>query len=214
MKKLLLTLTGIIAAAFIFAGGVFASQWLSFTGDNTIQQSQNDVDEIMQILRDVNQDKLSAEDALAKLQELNPEQLVEEIEQLKTELANKRQELENKQKELADKDSQIQEKIEEGNRKVAEKQAELDRVAQERDTNKQRVDELQQQINENDQYVKHLEQELTRANEQAQVIGNKTTEAVEEARTYKQGVVIMNKKEKVLLTAFATLKLILDVLER
>src|SRR5699024_10479943 len=174
----LLTLTGIIAAAFIFAGGVFASQWLSFTGDNTIQQSQNDVDEIMQILRDVNQDKLSAEDALAKLQELNPEQLVKEIEQLKTELANKRQELENKQKELADKDSQIQEKIEGGNRKVAEKQAELDGIARERDA-------LQQQDNENDQYVKHLEQELTRANEKAQAIGNKTTESVEEARTYK-----------------------------
>ena len=178
MKKLLLTLTGIIAAAFIFAGGVFASQWLSFTGDNTIQQSQNDVDEIMQILRDVNQDKLSAEDALSKLQELNPEQLVKEIDQLKTELANKRQELENKQKELADKDSQIQEKIEEGNRKVAEKQAELDGIAKERDA-------LQQQINENNEYVKHLEQELTRANEKAQAIGNKTTEAVEEARTYK-----------------------------
>src|SRR5699024_7340558 len=139
-------LSVIILLTLVFGAGVYASQWLSFTGDNTIQQSQNDVDEIMQILRDVNQDKLSAEDALAKLQELNREQLVEAIEQLK---------------------------------------AELDRVAQERDTNKQRVDELQQQINENDQYVKHLEQELTRANEQAQVIGNKTTEAVEEARTYK-----------------------------
>src|SRR5699024_1904982 len=178
MKKLLLTLTGIIAAAFIFAGGVFASQWLSFTGDNTIQQSQNDLDEIMQILRDVNQDKLSAEDAVAKLEELNEEQLVKEIEKRKTELANKRQEIETKQKEIADKDSQIQEKIEEGNRKVAEKQAELDGIAKERDA-------LQQQVNENDQYVKHLEQELTRANEKAQAIGNKTTESVEEARTYK-----------------------------
>src|SRR5699024_8141087 len=111
MKKLLLTLTGIIAAAFIFAGGVFASQCLSFTGDNTIQQSQNDVDEILQMLIYVNQDKFSVEDALAKLQELNQVKLVKEIEQLKTELVNKRQELENKQKELADKDRQIQEKI-------------------------------------------------------------------------------------------------------
>src|SRR5699024_8696204 len=111
--------TGIIAAAFIFAGGVFASQWLSFTGDNTIQQSQNDVDEIMQILRDVNQDKLSAEDALAKLQELNPEQLVKEIEQLKKELANKRQDLETEQDELADKESQTEETSQGGRRNVA-----------------------------------------------------------------------------------------------
>src|SRR5699024_4195046 len=171
-KVLVSVLAGLIVVSLVFGAGVYASQWLNFTGDKQIEQSESDVDEIMQILRDVNQDKLSAEDALAKLQELNPEQLVEEIEQLKTELANKRQELENKQKELADKDSQIQEKIEEGNRKVAEKQAELDRVAQERDSNKQRADQLQQQIDENSNYVAHLEQELQRANEKVQSVSN------------------------------------------
>src|SRR5699024_4805852 len=100
MKKIKLPVAIIgtlLLLSLVFGAGVYASQWLSFTGDNQIEQSENDVDEIMQILRDVNQDKLSAEDALAKLQELNPEQLVKEIEQLKTELANKRQELENKQ---------------------------------------------------------------------------------------------------------------------
>src|SRR5699024_1450190 len=182
MKKKFKILGGalsvIILLTLVFGAGVYASQWLSFTGDNQIEQSENDVDEIMQILRDVNQDKLSAEDALAKLQELNPEQLVEEIEQLKTELANKRQELENKQKELADKDSQIQEKIEEGNRKVAEKQAELDGIAKERDA-------LQQQVNENSNYVAHLEQELQRANEKVQEHSELTQSAVEEARSYK-----------------------------
>ena len=185
MKKLLLTLTGIIAAAFIFAGGVFASQWLSFTGDNTIQQSQNDVDEIMEILRNVNDDKLTAEQALAELQKLDPHGLKQKNEQLNNEVANLRDQLEQKQVEIEQKIAEIQEKIDEGNRKVAEKQAELDRVAQERDSNKQRADQLQQQIDENSNYVAHLEQELQRANEKAQSVNSKTTEAVEEARTYK-----------------------------
>lgn len=178
MKKLLLTLTGIIAAAFIFAGGVFASQWLSFTGDNTIQQSQNDVDEIMQILRSVDDKRMTAEQALEELQAMNPSGLAKQNQELREQV----KQLENNNGQLViqleQKQSEIQEKIEEGNRKVAEKQAELDGIAKERDA-------LQQQINENNEYVKHLEQELTRANEKAQAIGNKTTEAVEEARTYK-----------------------------
>ena len=78
-----------------------------------------------------------------------------------------------------------QEKIEEGNRKVAEKQAELDGVAQERDSHKQRAHELQQQINESSNYVKHLEKELQRANEAVAAHEQTTTQAVEEARTYK-----------------------------
>ena len=58
-------------------------------------------------------------------------------------------------------------------------------MAQERDSNKQRADQLQQQIDENGNYVAHLEQELQRANEKVQSVSNKTTEAVEEARSYK-----------------------------
>lgn len=187
MKKLMIAATTVFTAILLFSAGVFASQWLSFTGDETINQSQNDVDEIMQILRAVNQDKLTAEDALAKLQELNPKGLVKQIDQLKIDKGVLETELASKRGELADKDRQIQEKIDEGNRKVAEKQAELDGIAQERDVYKQERDALQQQINENDQYVKHLEQELTRANEKVQAIGSKTTEALEEAKQYEGG---------------------------
>ena len=188
MKKIKLPVAIIgtlLLLSLIFGAGVYASQWLSFTGDNQVEQSKNDVNEIMEILRNVNDDKLTAEQALAELQKLDPHGLKQKNEQLNNEVANLRDQLEQKQVEIEQKIAEIQEKIDEGNRKVAEKQAELDRVAQERDSNKQRADQLQQQIDENSNYVAHLEQELQRANEKVQSVSNKTTEAVEEARSYK-----------------------------
>ena len=188
MKKIKLPVAVIgclLLLSLVFGAGVYASQWLSFTGDNQVEQSKNDVNEIMEILRNVNDDKLTAEQALAELQKLDPHGLKQKNEQLNNEVANLRDQLEQKQVEIEQKIAEIQEKIDEGNRKVAEKQAELDRVAQERDSNKQRADQLQQQIDENSNYVSHLEQELQRANEKVQSVNSKTTEAVEEARTYK-----------------------------
>ena len=188
MKKIKLPVAVIgclLLLSLVFGAGVYASQWLSFTGDNQVEQSKNDVNEIMEILRNVNDDKLTAEQALAELQKLDPHGLKQKNEQLNNEVANLRDQLEQKQVEIEQKIAEIQEKIDEGNRKVAEKQAELDRVAQERDSNKQRADQLQQQIDENSNYVAHLEQELQRANEKAQSVNSKTTEAVEEARSYK-----------------------------
>ena len=188
MKKIKLPVAVIgclLLLSLVFGAGVYASQWLSFTGDNQVEQSKNDVNEIMEILRNVNDDKLTAEQALAELQKLDPHGLKQKNEQLNNEVANLRDQLEQKQVEIEQKIAEIQEKIDEGNRKVAEKQAELDRVSQERDSNKQRADQLQQQIDENSNYVAHLEQELQRANEKAQSVSSKTTEAVEEARTYK-----------------------------
>ena len=185
MKKIILTFTAIIAAALIFTGGVFASQWLSFTGDNQISQSENDVNEIMEILRSVDDKRMTAEQALEELQALNPKDLAKQNKELREQV----KQLENTNGQLVaqleQKQAEIQEKIEEGNRKVAEKQGELNQVAQERDSHKQRADELQQQINESSNYVKHLEKELQRANEAVAAHGQTTTQAVEEARTYK-----------------------------
>lgn len=82
MKKILLGLGSIALALAIFTGGVYASQWLNFTGDEQITQSDKHVDEIMDILRQVNNDKLTAEDALAELKEMNPPGLVKQIKEL------------------------------------------------------------------------------------------------------------------------------------
>lgn len=94
MKKKLITI-GVALLLLIggFAIGTQASTWLTYTGDG--EQIESDVDEIMDILRQVNEDKLTAEEALAELEAMNPPGLVkkikkleEEIEQLKSENAN------------------------------------------------------------------------------------------------------------------------------
>lgn len=82
MKRILIGITTFIGALLIFTGGVYASQWLNFTGDEQITQSDDHLDEIMDILRQVNDDKLTAEDALAELEAMNPPGLVEKIKEL------------------------------------------------------------------------------------------------------------------------------------
>lgn len=182
MKKLFkitsLVLAGLLFVSLIFGAGVYASQnWLKFTGDEQIKKSESDIDKIMQILEDVNSEKMTAEQALKELQGLNPAglakqntELRQQVEQLKTdngvlttEVANQKQQVVNKQAEIEQKQQEIQDKIEEGNRKVAEKQTEL---------------------KNSNSYVEHLEEELRKANEAAQSVSNKTTEALTKAQGY------------------------------
>ncbi|MDN6193657.1 MAG: hypothetical protein L0I88_01310 [Alkalibacterium sp.] len=90
MKKLTLTIASLIAAALIFTGGVYASQWLNFTGDEQIEQSDSNVEEIMQILRNVNEGKITAEEAnaqledrIAELEDMNPSGLAKQNKELR-----------------------------------------------------------------------------------------------------------------------------------
>lgn len=90
MKKILLTVTGFIAVAMLFTGvGYAAATWLNFTGDEQIKQSESDVDEIMQILRDTHDGKLDAEKAYAELEAMNPKELVDKIKTLEKDLGDK-----------------------------------------------------------------------------------------------------------------------------
>lgn len=86
MKKLLIGITAFTAAVLLFTGGVYASQWLDFTGDKQITQADSDVDEIMEILRKLNTDKITAEEALAKLQGVDTDRLTQ-IETLEDDVA-------------------------------------------------------------------------------------------------------------------------------
>lgn len=88
-KKVIGFITVIVLVLGAFATGVYAAKtdWLSFTGDNKVTESSNHVDEIMEILRQVNEDKLTAEQALAELEALNPPGLVRQIKELKEEIA-------------------------------------------------------------------------------------------------------------------------------
>ena len=91
MKKLIIGFTSVMVAVILFTGGIFASQWLSFTGGDTLDQANNDVEEIMEILRDTYEGKISAEQALADLEELNPPGLVKQIKELKEEIEQLKQ---------------------------------------------------------------------------------------------------------------------------
>ena len=90
MKKLTKISIGVIAGLLLFATGAFAANqgWLSFTGDAQVQQSESNVNEIMEILRNVHKGKLDAEQALAELEQLNPKGLVKKIKSLEEEKAN------------------------------------------------------------------------------------------------------------------------------
>lgn len=74
MSKAKKTLTGgliVMVGVLMFGLGALANvTWKTYDGDVT--QSEDHVDEIMHILREVNADKLTAEDALASLEALNP----------------------------------------------------------------------------------------------------------------------------------------------
>ena len=91
MKKLLIGFTSVMVAVILFTGGIFASQWLSFTGGDSLDQANIDVEEIMEILRDTYEGKISAEQALADLEELNPPGLVKQIKELKEEIEQHKQ---------------------------------------------------------------------------------------------------------------------------
>src|SRR5699024_4373471 len=88
-KKVIGFITVIVLVLGAFATGVYAAKtdWPSFTGDKKVTESSNHVDEIMEILRQVNEDKLTAEQALAELEALNPPGLVSQIKELKEEIS-------------------------------------------------------------------------------------------------------------------------------
>lgn len=183
MKKVLIAFGSIVLAALLFIGGVYANEkgWLNFTGDSQIEQAGNDVEEIMDILRQVNEGKISAEEAkvqlekrVEELEDLNPsglakqnQELRKQVSELQTDLANVTEERNNLQKDLAD--------ITEERNNL---QLNLAAVTEERNG-------LQTDLADANGYIAHLESELTRANEKVKSHAEKVQGAVEEARTYK-----------------------------
>ena len=88
-KKALAAGLIVLVGVMMFGLGAYANaNWKTYDGDVT--QSEDHVDEIMEILRQVNTDKLSAEDALAALEALNPAGLAKlnkELREVNAELA-------------------------------------------------------------------------------------------------------------------------------
>lgn len=168
MKKKFKILGGalsvIILLTLVFGAGVYASQWLSFTGDNQIEQSESDVDEIMQILRNVNDGKITAEDAVVKL-----EARVQELEDMNP-------------SGLAKQNKELREKVDNLESMIALRDHTIEGLEAD-------VADLKEQLanapEDQTEYVKHLEEQLQIANEAVESLNIKTGGALEEARTYK-----------------------------
>lgn len=166
MKKILLTITGFIAALLLFTGGAYAANqgWLNFTGDDEIEQSQNNVDEIMKILRNVNDGKITAEDAVVKL-----EARVQELEDMNP-------------SGLAKQNKELREKVDNLESTIALRDHTIEGLEAD-------VADLEHQLanapEDQTEYVKHLEEQLQIANEAVESLNIKTGGALEEARTYK-----------------------------
>ena len=149
MKNLFKITLGIIAGLLLFTTGAFAANqgWLNFTGDNQIEQSESNVNEIMEILRNVHKGKLDAEEALAELEQLDPKGLQKELEKAYkdyeklaeqyTKLARTNENLKAQLKELEDNTEYIkhlEKELQRANQLVEQLKAETDKALEEAKT--------------------------------------------------------------------------------
>ena len=202
MKKVLLTVTGFIAVAMLFTGvGYAVSNWLNFTGDEQIEQSQNNVDEILAILDNVaEQGKIDKEQVdtlkarVQELEEMNPsglaklnKELREENEQLKNNNAQLTTDLNAKQKEIEEKSIAYDNLLQERDTiatQLDQSVADRNKLQAQYNTLNEAYGQLQTELTQANEYVEHLEAELTRANNLVEEHANYTEQAVEQARSY------------------------------
>ena len=57
LKKLLVTLSSIVVAVALFTVVAYGSSWMNFNGEDQIDQSSSDVAEILDILKQVHDEK-------------------------------------------------------------------------------------------------------------------------------------------------------------
>lgn len=209
MKKHFKVLTGIVAgiilAVTLVTAGAYANEkgWFNFTGKEQATESESHIEEIMQILRDTHDGKISAENALAELESLNPQGLAkknkdlrDQVEQLKTDNAQlvtdlnaKQTEVNNKQTEIDEKNAAYDQLQKERDAVVAERDeaiAKRDEIQALLDAKNQGYTQLQEELTQANEYIEHLEAQVTEANNAVNNVYNTSSEAVDEARTYKE----------------------------
>ena len=216
MKKRILTgIAGLLVLSVVFAGGMMANSWMNYNS-TSLETADSDLDRIMELFDELHNEKITVEQALAELEELNPKGLVDKIKSLEKSLGEKDQIIANHVSELeqlkqtnaqlstdlaqakqakTDAENALAGKQEELNNKQAEieaKQAEIneknqayDQLQQQRDAIAAERDNYKAQVDENNNYVKHLEAELEKANNASASHSQKTSEALEQAESYK-----------------------------
>ena len=202
MKKLLLSLGAIAITLTLLAGGIFAYQYLTFTGSEQAEQTNNNSSEMLQIIKDLSADKITAEEAAAQLlaqQEATAEELVTAQERVKeledmnpSGLAKLNKELREENEQLKNINAQLNTDLNAKQTEINEKNTFIDQLQTERDGLRTEIDNLTAQLNEanngtqsDKDEIARLEAELIKANETMEAVNAQSNADVEEARTYK-----------------------------
>ena len=202
MKKLLLSLGAIAITLTLLAGVTFAYQYLTFTGTEQAEQTNNNSSEMLQIIKDLSADKITAEEAAAQLlaqQEATAEELVTAQERVKeledmnpSGLAKLNKELREENEQLKNINAQLNTDLNAKQTEINEKNTFIDQLQTERDGLRTEIDNLTAQLNEanngtqsDKDEIARLEAELIKANETMAEVNAQSNADVEEARTYK-----------------------------
>ena|SRR5699024_900043 len=111
MKKLLITTATVVTAVLMFSAGVYASDYIKFTGEDKLDESNDKVGEIIDILEKVADGKVDAEKSLAEA--------IERIE----ELENKGSSNKDLEKEI----KRLEKEVEKANKKVGKHSEDIDK---------------------------------------------------------------------------------------
>lgn len=202
MKKLLLSLGAIAITLTLLAGGIFAYQYLTFTGTEQSEQTNNNSSEMLQIIKDLSADKITAEEAAAQLlaqQEAMSDELataqarVQELEDMNPSgLAKLNKTLREENEQLKNNNAQLATDLNAKQNEINEKNTFIDQLQTERDGLQTQIDNLTAQLNEanngkqsDKDEIARLEAELIKANESMAAVNAQSNADVEEARTYK-----------------------------
>ena len=202
MKKLLLSLGAIAITLTLLAGGIFAYQYLTFTGTEQAEQTNNNSSEMLQIIKDLSADKITAEEAAAQLlaqQEATAAELaaaqarVKELEDMNPSgLAKLNKNLREENEQLKNTNAQLATDLNAKQTEINEKNTFIDQLQTERDGLQTQIDNLNAQLNEannskqsDKDEIARLEAELIKANETMAAVNAQSNADVEEARTYK-----------------------------
>ena len=202
MKKLLLSIGAIAITLTLLAGGIFAYQYLTFTGTEQAEQTNNNSSEMLQIIKDLSADKITAEEAAEQLlaqQEAMADELaaaqarVKELEDMNPSgLAKLNKQLREENEQLKNTNAQLNTDLNAKQKEINEKNQAYDNLQQERDGLQTKIDNLNAQLDEvnsgkqsDKDEIARLEAELIKANETMAAVSAQSNADVEEARTYK-----------------------------
>ena len=181
MKKLLLSLGAIAITLTLLAGGIFAYQYLTFTGTEQAEQTNNNSSEMLEIIKKV-----------AGERDVTKNELTQALEQANN-LVSENENLQARVKELEDMNpsglAKLNKTLREENEQLKNTNAQLNTDL---NAKQNEIDNLNAQLNEanngtqsDKDEIARLEAELIKANETMAAVNAQSNADVEEARTYK-----------------------------